>query len=205
MLDIVVLGGSFNPPTLAHKAILRSTIDHIKAKTGIFVPSSHFYIKRKCSRTGKTPLPQEIRYRMLKSLCDTDMKIDTYEFGSKEYYGHTAKTLAHIQETYRGYTVWFIAGEDKLRVLPKFKLPDTMHYVIITRNNQDEASVKDHPFLTDKQERSVILTIPDADETSSSKVQDIYQKHTGEDPLKYVNQTTHNLMTAYMRQKELTI
>ena len=47
---MVVMGGSFNPPTLAHFTLLREAIDAIDAWRGVFVPVSDAYLKRKMRR-----------------------------------------------------------------------------------------------------------------------------------------------------------
>ena len=47
---IVVLGGSFNPPTKAHSKLLDTAIKQTDAEFGIFVPSSDNYVTRKMSK-----------------------------------------------------------------------------------------------------------------------------------------------------------
>ena len=49
---IVVVGGSFNPPTKAHQAIMKAAMQCISADTGIFVPSSDAYVRRKMSKSN---------------------------------------------------------------------------------------------------------------------------------------------------------
>ena len=44
---IVVMGGSFNPPTLAHYKLMKEAIDALNADIGFFVPVSDAYLKRK--------------------------------------------------------------------------------------------------------------------------------------------------------------
>ena len=44
---IVVMGGSFNPPTVAHFKLMKAAIDAIDASIGFFVPVSDAYLKRK--------------------------------------------------------------------------------------------------------------------------------------------------------------
>ena len=41
MTKIVVMGGSFNPPTIAHQRLLLGAVKELGADKGIFVPSSH--------------------------------------------------------------------------------------------------------------------------------------------------------------------
>ena len=44
---IVVMGGSFNPPTVAHFKLMKAAIDATNADIGFFVPVSDAYLKRK--------------------------------------------------------------------------------------------------------------------------------------------------------------
>ena len=44
---IVVMGGSFNPPTIAHFKLLTHALDVLQAEKGIFVPSSDAHVMRK--------------------------------------------------------------------------------------------------------------------------------------------------------------
>ena len=48
MKRIVVMGGSFNPPTLAHYRLMKEAIVTLNADIGFFVPVSDAYLKRKC-------------------------------------------------------------------------------------------------------------------------------------------------------------
>ena len=36
-----VMGGSFNPPTLAHLKVMEAALDAVDAYMGIFVPTNH--------------------------------------------------------------------------------------------------------------------------------------------------------------------
>lgn len=48
---IVVLGGSFNPPTKARTELLRSAVKQLGAEFGVFVPSSEAYVERKMAKS----------------------------------------------------------------------------------------------------------------------------------------------------------
>ena len=44
---IIVMRGSFNPPTIAHRTLLLAVVDALRARAGLFVPSSDAYVSRK--------------------------------------------------------------------------------------------------------------------------------------------------------------
>ena len=50
MRKIIVMGGSFNPPTIAHQRLLLGAVKELGADMGIFVPSSHTYVSIKMRR-----------------------------------------------------------------------------------------------------------------------------------------------------------
>ena len=65
-LNIVIMGGSFNPPTLAHYRLMKHAIEAIDATHGYFVPVSDAYLRRKM-RHAHPPvvLSPELRIKML--------------------------------------------------------------------------------------------------------------------------------------------
>ncbi len=73
---IVVMGGSFNPPTAAHYKLMISTVDALEADMGFFVPVSDAYLKRKM-RHSHPPivLPPELRVKMLQTICAEDSRL----------------------------------------------------------------------------------------------------------------------------------
>lgn len=47
---IVVLGGSFNPPTTAHLALMKAAVDAAGAQLGLFVPTPFWYVEKSLLR-----------------------------------------------------------------------------------------------------------------------------------------------------------
>ena len=74
---MVVMGGSFNPPTLAHFKLMREAIDAIDGWRGVFVPVSDAYLKRKMRRCHPpVVLSPAMRIKMLQSMCvDSRMSV----------------------------------------------------------------------------------------------------------------------------------
>ena len=50
MNRIVVMGGSFNPPTRAHLQLMTAAMDAVCADRGIFVLTAHEYVEKKMKR-----------------------------------------------------------------------------------------------------------------------------------------------------------
>lgn len=145
---IVVLGGSFNPPTLAHQKVMQSIMAFLQAEKGIYVPNSDFYVTRKCKRNN-TPFifSQQERLDMLNSLCKNETyhqtTVSTCEYDDTST-GRTHTTLLEIQKQYPDYEIVFIMGSDKLTILPKWKLSDMLDQfkiAVMVRNNDKPTSI----------------------------------------------------------------
>lgn len=92
---IIVMGGSFNPPTIAHLKLMQSAIEQLSTGDahedirGIFVPSGDAYVCRKMSKKSSeanhTVLSEKTRLDMLKSFCEIDhaLDVDDRELGTE--------------------------------------------------------------------------------------------------------------------------
>jgi nicotinate (nicotinamide) nucleotide adenylyltransferase len=155
---IVVLGGSFNPPTKAHEHILSDAIRQTDSAFGIFVPSSHAYVSRKMKRqrTGNQVYTEAQRYAMLSMICEGKdyLKIDTCEYGD-DGRGHTFETLQKIQSKYPDYKILFVIGDDKLSIIPRWhsakEFFQNFGFVVCCRNQHGQTTgkqfIQQHPVL----------------------------------------------------------
>ena len=50
--SIVVMGGSFNPPTIAHHKLMKAAMDQLGADKGIYVPTPARSLRRKMRKAG---------------------------------------------------------------------------------------------------------------------------------------------------------
>ena len=79
---IIVCGGSFNPPTLAHERLMRYAIEKLGADLGIFVPSSHAYVEKKMKKAhfAAAVYPEEERLEMLRAMIGDDERLAVSDF-----------------------------------------------------------------------------------------------------------------------------
>ena len=81
---IVVMGGSFNPPTLAHQKILLAAMEALGADRGLFVPSSHGYVQNKMEKLGQPQdvFSEQLRLEMLRAMAveDSRLAVEDMEF-----------------------------------------------------------------------------------------------------------------------------
>lgn len=171
---IVVMGGSFNPPTLAHYKLMKEAVDALDAVVGFFVPVSDAYLKRKMRHTHPpVVLPPDLRVKMLQTMCTDKMAVCEKEIGTIE--PRTMPTLMAIQEEYPDAELYFLMGADKLKLLvhmtEKRDFLSMFKVVLYSREDSSiEKTLKDNEVLSPYLNRIVILPQPVGTETISSSV-----------------------------------
>lgn len=176
---IIVMGGSFNPPTSAHYKLMLAAVDALGADLGFFVPVSDAYLKRKMKKTHPpVVLSEEMRVKMLQAICAEDKRLNvcTKELGLIA--PGTTDTMIALQKDFPEAELYFVLGGDKLTLLvhltEKRAFLDYFKVVMYSRNedNVDEF-LNGNEILSPYKERIVVLPQPDGTEgVSSSKVRD---------------------------------
>ena len=173
---IVVMGGSFNPPTSAHLRLMKEAVDALRADIGFFVPVSDAYLKRKM-RHSHPPvvLSPEMRVKMLQSMCadDSRLQVGEKEIGTIE--PRTMPTLQALQEEYPEAELYFVMGADKFDLLAsltkKRQFLNVFKVVLFSREDDNlEQSIKDDDVLAHYLDRMVILSQPEGTEGVSSSL-----------------------------------
>lgn len=164
---LVVMGGSFNPPTIAHFLLMKNAIDELDAELGYFVPVSDAYLRRKMRHIHPPiVLPEDMRMEMLEAMCEDDsrMRVSDKELGYIE--ARTLPTLKLFKEELPEYELYFIMGDDKLDLLShlveKASFFDTANVILYSRNsNTTESSLKKHEILSNYTHNIVMLSQPE--------------------------------------------
>lgn len=178
---IVVLGGSFNPPTLAHKRLLLAAVDALDAELGLFVPSSDSYVRNKMAKVGDPSfvLSETVREDMLSAMAADDPRlcVDTVEFGKKAsgkgQKWRTVDTLNALSERYPDYEIYFLAGGDKVKIFPRWdRITEFLskYRIIVVKRDGDEPEkeIARNAFLSERSERFFVMNAPDGLEGISS-------------------------------------
>ena len=172
---IVVMGGSFNPPTLAHYMLMKYAIKALNAEYGYFVPVSDAYLRRKM-RHSHPPvvLSSELRIKMLQAMCSGDkIKVCDKEIGTIE--ARTLPTLKSFKEGFPEYELYFVMGDDKLELLShlteKGAFFDTSNVILFSRNLDGiEENLKNHRVLSEHIRNIVVLPQPEGTAGISSSL-----------------------------------
>lgn len=120
--NIVVMGGSFNPPTIAHLKIMQAALDAVQAERGYFVPVSYPYLKRKLMNnpTGRLCLSDDQRMGMLRAMCRVDARLAVSELELHEVQSVTYRTMSGVSTLHPDARCYFVAGADKLELIARW-------------------------------------------------------------------------------------
>ncbi len=117
--QIVIFGGSFNPPLNSHFSIAQDLLNEYKEiNKVIFVP-----VNSKYEKPGL--INNEDRYNMLKLVCDKNKKFDVsrVEIDSERPL-YTIETLNYFDKKYPNNEILFLMGSDNLKEFPTWNGAD---------------------------------------------------------------------------------
>lgn len=130
---IIVYGGSFNPPTLAHYEITKYLINKYKPNKFIFVPVGNKYKKNDL-------ISFHHRYEMLKIIIEEFDNCIISDYENKWDFKGTFDLLNHFRKIYNE-EIYFVLGADNLLTIDKWidfhKLIQLNHFIVFNRNNYD--------------------------------------------------------------------
>ena len=178
MSNVVVMGGSFNPPTRAHLQLMEAAIEEVDACQGIFVPAAHSYVEKKMMDLNcpQDILSESVRVAMLKSFCKIDSRISVNDIQTqKTERGYDYEMLEKIQTKSPDAKIYFVVGSDKLNILPRWHRIDDLlsqfHILVAKRGRDDLEEIKGRlPYLAERWERFTVFNVPDEIGEISSSV-----------------------------------
>ena len=182
---IVVMGGSFNPPTIAHEKLMLSAVNSLEATYGIFVPSSDSYVRRKMRKQTDDALvlSEGERLHMLQKMCEDDprFRVSTCEY-QDDGRGHTYETMLKIQEQYPDALLYFLIGGDKLNIITRWhkhrEFFEQFDFAVVKRNGTEpEQQIEKNQMLSAY--REIFHIIPETEgisEISSTAVRTLFRE-----------------------------
>jgi nicotinate-nucleotide adenylyltransferase len=187
---IVVFGGAFNPPTIAHKAIHHHIASQLPVDLFIYLPVSNHYTKRSLESNFH-------RMQMLNLMTRTldNVIVSPMEFEDPEYRG-TYQSLVRIQERYPTKDVAFVIGADNLFKLHKWinaeSLLSEFRFIVIPRDDiAIEPLFEADPFLRRHQKQFIFLPQFDSRVSSTSFRESFDPKLVDKQVFEYI--TLHGL------------
>ena len=164
----MVMGGSFNPPTVAHFKLMKAALDAVQGTQGIFVPTAHSYVFRKMARqkSRQDTLSETIRLEMLDSFCRKDKRLSVNKYqmqGDGRSYDY--EMLLDLQAAHPDAEIYFLTGSDKLSILPRWRTIEKLlaqFRILVARRGEDnwDEIRKGNSFLSSHWNRFSVFEIP---------------------------------------------
>ncbi|MDO5716543.1 MAG: nicotinate (nicotinamide) nucleotide adenylyltransferase [Tissierellia bacterium] len=188
MIDTIIYGGSFNPPTIAHILSIRYCINELQPKRFLILPT-------------KTPphkpsdgISDALRLEMI---CHTFEEMEGVEVCSVEYHmeepSYTYKTMEILHDTYG--KIHFLMGMDSYNTFAQWVKPDRiLQFADILVLNRGGIKREDHSLLKSYSEKFVFLDNP-VFELSSTEVRNMCKE--GKDIHYFVLDSTRNFINSH--------
>ena len=169
MNKIVVMGGSFNPPTIAHLQLMHAAMEATQASEGIFAPATYGYVlkKMKRQRCPQDTLSDSLRMEMLESFAQRDSRLSVTDAQMKNKEGACDfEMLEYIQAQHPNAEIYFLLGSDKLYILPRWKTANDLlakFRVLVAKRGEDdlEKIKQQREFIAQHWERFTVFEIPE--------------------------------------------
>ncbi len=163
---VVVFGGAFNPPTIAHREIYFHIQKSVDFDVFIYLPVSNLYTK-------SSLIANVHRLNMLELMIEDLEKavVSDLEMIDSDFLG-TYQSLIRIQEKYND-DVAFVIGADNLKNIHKWKNADSLlrefKFIVLERNHiHIERYFEDDKVLSPYKDNFIVL--PGFDMNISSTV-----------------------------------
>ncbi len=154
--QIVIFGGSFNPPLNSHFSIAQDLLNEYKEiNKVIFVP-----VNSKYEKPGL--INNEDRYNMLKLVCDKNKKFDVsrVEIDSERPL-YTIETLNYFDKKYPNNEILFLMGSDNLKEFPTWngadKICEKYKSYVFRRNDDNIKNIIEKDKFLSKNKNSFVV------------------------------------------------
>ena len=152
----VILGGAFNPPTIAHFSVAEQIINEIDdVEDIVFMPVNSNYIK------AEKPIKNEHRYNMLEMICRDNPKFNVSRLElDYDRVLTTIETLKILKEKYPDNEIIFATGTDNLQELETWNncqdILDEFKLIIFERGHDDFDTIVGKSDFLKKNKNSLI-------------------------------------------------
>lgn len=191
-MNIALYGGTFDPPTTAHRFIVESLASDDRYDEVWIMPSADRLDKpHMTSSEHRMKMVQE----MAREIVSSKVVVSDFEIQIGEP-TQTRRTYAELKQKYPQHTFWFVFGADSYNDMPTWeegkKLRESLSMCIIPRIG----------YKTPKQQHNVhVHPVPDALELATSSTYVRTLAHERRDIRRYVG----NAVTEYVLSHSLYV
>ncbi len=178
--NLVFMGGSFNPPTMAHLKLMQTALDAVHAEQGFMAPVGFSYLKRKLVKLGQSHLclPDALRLEMLEKMTAEDPRIQIDTENMDKVFSEDLVHMGRLQARYPNAHLFYVAGTDKLGLLDTFAAKsdffDCFQVILFARDSSHVTEELDcHEHLAACRDAFVPVVPPEGVEgISSTKIRE---------------------------------
>lgn len=156
MKKLVVIGGAFNPPTIAHFSLAEQIVNEVEdLDKVVFMPVNSNYKK------AENPIENEHRYNMLEMVCKDNSKFNVSRLElDYDRVLTTIETLRILKEQYPNNEIIFATGTDNMKELETWNncqdILDEFKLIIFERGEDDFDSIIEESEFLKKNKSSLI-------------------------------------------------
>lgn len=171
---LVVFGGSFNPPTIAHFNIAKHILKTLDCQQFFFLPVGDQYPKKEL-------ISANYRVDMLNLICHQLSRASVSLLEVEADHVLTSfETLSLLQTQYPNQKIGFVIGADNLKDLPKWvQVEELIRHFFIIVFRRDDINVDEiiETLFKEQMERFIVLDSFDEMKVSSTQYrQNLNQK-----------------------------
>ena len=183
---IVIMSGSFNPPTIAHHKTMLAAVETLDAEKGIYIPTPAKGLRYKMRKAGfpEEVFSEEIRSAMLTVMAEEDLRLEVSDVECRHPKWHAMETMNHFREVYPEAELYYLTGSDNLAMFLRSKrlaeFLESFHFAVVVRDGDDTTPVlMANEIAWERKDRFAIIPSPLArDGISSTAVREKFR--TGE-------------------------
>lgn len=167
MKSIVIMSGSFNPPTIAHHKTMLAAVDALDAEKGFYIPTPAKGLRYKMRKAGfpEEVLSEEIRTAMLKAMAEEDPRLEVSDVECRHPKWYAMETMSHFREVYPEAELYYLIGSDNLAMFLRSKrlaeFLEDFHFTVVVREGDDtDPILMANEIAWERKERFAIIPSP---------------------------------------------
>lgn len=203
---IVIMSGSFNPPTIAHHKTMLAAVETLDAKKGFYVPTPAKGLRYKMRKAGfpEEVLSEEIRSAMLNAMAEEDFRLEVSDAECRHPKWHAMETMKHFREVYPDAELYYLTGSDKLAMFLRSRrlteFLENFHFAVVVRDGDDTTPIlMANEIAWARKDRFTIIPSPMAKDGISSTA--VREKFRNGEP--GAEEMLHPKVMEYMKEVDI--
>ncbi len=208
MNKLVVLGGAFNPLTLAHLEILNEASKLIDSSIKILLPANISFMHSWKKFSDDEILSQDLRLKILDKLSkENNFIVEKCEL--EQITNKTYESLNYLKNKYSANEIYFVCGVEKLSELNTwYRYKDLLQefkFIVFKRNNLDPISEFNKETYLHEYRNSFYFLTPsiNIEDFSSTKVRKALREKRYDLVLKYCGKEITEILLKGENENEI--